>query len=906
DFKVFFYIATHYENDVNVSYFDASGVEMPPYHYHILSGNVLELPVNYPLMQVDTASDGTTHKSCHIKSRYPVTVYYLSVGACAGGSYLALPVISLGKNYVAASYNDNPLVGSTAGINNFYYPATYDYAGGEFMVVGTEDLTNVKITPTTTTVTGHPGSNTGAPHPYTIQLNRGECYLVRSNGRNEDNDMSGSLIEATRPVAVISGHENAMLGGANPYSIEARDFMVEQMVPIDYWDSTGYIGVPFAEPSPPGVEGHGDTYRIYAFDSTTVQAHLDVQGVSGGFDQPTRRLLAPPQTLDVTTPVEAYTTNGKRISLMQYDERSQTTTIPWLSPSMMTIVPKSRWRTSCAFAVPGGNTIDDGGRVPNYIYINVIAPNLGNISLSINGANPVPLTSLSRIGQFSNFSSNYPTLRANQYRFTSFFNSASNYFLSSPDPFVVYYYGIRDFSPHPGYEGDPTHVNFMQEYSAPAGMQLNTGVTPSFIVDTSSTCSGWHICVRDTGKNDPGLKAVILIDDPDAVYWQQPGAKFSNVTFDSASADFADGELHPHFQSSGSYCFDVNFLSPLQAASAPLAIVDNLGNAVILRLDRSASALKLTTSLPTSARADSIVFPVKTIGQQICTTFVFTNTAPKGGTALNLASLDFTNKDTSFKIGAVTPSLPHLLAAGDSLLVQVCYTPSDSSRHRDSLVMHTDCFSIPISLDAHGSTGLILASDLDFGPINTGDTLCKQVQIKNVGSAPFNVTGFVLPDSIDFSVTTTLPFQIKPGGTALVTICFHPQIEGPYNAGIDWTTDLEASFAHSVKNHSALTGTASPKAGVKMQASASEFTIHPNPANGNSVIVTIGGAGSRLDREATTLTMFDVLGREVYHENIPAGISQAELPIRNLSEGIYYIQLATSSGSLTKKFVKTK
>ncbi|MDP4236283.1 MAG: T9SS type A sorting domain-containing protein, partial [Bacteroidota bacterium] len=81
---------------------------------------------------------------------------------------------------------------------------------------------------------------------------------------------------------------------------------------------------------------------------------------------------------------------------------------------------------------------------------------------------------------------------------------------------------------------------------------------------------------------------------------------------------------------------------------------------------------------------------------------------------------------------------------------------------------------------------------------------------------------------------------------------------------------------------------------------------YPNPTDGNSVIVTIGGGDVQSVRGVTTLTMFDVLGREVYHENIPAGISQVELPIRNLSEGIYYIQLATSTGSLTQKFVKSK
>ncbi|MFI5263864.1 MAG: choice-of-anchor D domain-containing protein, partial [Candidatus Kapaibacterium sp.] len=444
---------------------------------------------------------------------------------------------------------------------------------------------------------------------------------------------------------------------------------------------------------------------------------------------------------------------------------------------------------------------------------------------------------------------------------------------------------------------------FVSEYAAPSGMQLNTGIPPSFLETTESTCSGWHICLRDTGANDPGVKTVILIDDPDGVYWNAP-AKYSNVSFDQNSSDYTDGELHPHFHSSQSYCFDVNIASPLAAASAPLALVDNLGNAFILRLDRNASALTLSTNPPTSSRSDSIVFPVKKIGDQICTTFVLKNTAPKSGTPVNITSAQLTSSDTSYKIQSVTPALPHAIAAGDSQQVQICYTAPDSSRHRDSLILKTDCFNIAISLDAHGSTGLIDAADQDYGSITAGDTLCKNVVIKNVGSAPFMLTKqFVLSDAINFSVDTSkLPAQIKEGSSVSVNICFHPKTTGSYSAGIDWGTDLEVSFAHSVKSHSVLTGTATPKQGVKSSGHSVSFSIYPNPSNGSSVFIKFG----RTEVRPTVLRMLDVLGREVYHKDILPDMPQIEIPTRDLPEGIYYVQFNSASGSVTEKFVKVK
>jgi plastocyanin len=891
DFAVYALISTHYDNNISVSYFDQTGNEILDPIYHIIAKHSLQLSLKYNLMEMDTASDGVSYKSCHIKSTYPISVTFVSVGACAGGSYLALPVLGLGKNYVAACYNDNPGNGAAYNVDT-YPPKVFDYAGGEFIIIGTEDATNVKIIPTATTVTGHPGANTGSPHPYTVQLGRGQCYLVRSNGRNEDNDMSGSQIEASKPVAVISGHENASLGGVDPFQMEARDFMIEQMVPVDFWDISGYISIPFVEPSPVGNQGGGDTYRLYTFDNT-VSGQLDVQGISGGYGVVTQPLTSPQGIAEITAPAEAYSLNNKKISLMQYAERTQTANAPFPAPSMMTIVPVSRWKTSYSLTV-----VSDANIVNQIIhdrYLNIIGSNLNNINFSINGGNPVPLSVLSKVLNYGTVSTRYPNLKAAQYKLPSTANSC--HFFSS-DPFMVYYYGTRMFVADL-HLGDYNYANFVDEYAAPAGMQLNTGIYPSFTINAGSTCTGWHVCIRDTGMNDPGLKAAILIDDLDGVYWNTP-AKFSNVTFDATSSDYVDGELHPHWHSNQSYCFDVNFSNPLSAASAPLAIVDNLGNAAILRLDRAAPTVKLSTNPIVSSNPDSIVFPVEKIGQQNCTTFVLKNTAAKGGTAINLNSALLTNTDTTYKT-SINISFPHSIAAGDSVLVQVCYTPIDSSRHQDSLILTSDCFSLTVSLDAHGSTGLISAGDLDFGTVTVGDTICKLVQIKNIGSAPFTLqSSSLFTDTVDFSINTkALPKQLAVGAAININICFHPQSAKTYSDTITWTTDLEPAFQHSVKDRSILTGTAMPKQAVKTLLQDNSFTIRPNPANGNSVIVTFSAG-----QENSSLNVFDVLGREVYKKEIQSGVSQIQIPIQNLSEGTYYVRLTSTSGTVSQSFVK--
>ncbi len=906
-------ISTYYDNTIRVSYFENDGREVENNTYFATAGRSISVPLITSSMKMDSVSDIPAYRACYIKSEKPISVIYTSVGVCSGGSYLALPVLGLGRNYVVASYNDNPGEGALLGLAK-----AIDSSSGYFMIIGTENGTTIKITPTSNLASGHPGSHSGIPVPYTIQLNRAQCYFARSLGKNMDDDISGTIIEASKPVAVLSGQENAILGGTDNYSMEARDFMIEQMIPVEFWDSVGYISGPLAEGVPPGIDGHGDAYRIYTFEKNSFPVHLDAQGITGGYDWSTRRLLSAPEKLDLNVPVEAYSTNGSKISLMQYDEHSVPKTAPWPAPSMISIVPVSRWRTQFMFAVQKAPDQQQYPYFRNYSYINVIATNNNAIKISNNGGSPLSLSSFSAIGSFNGLTSHYPNVKLTQYRIPQ--GSLNQYTLFSTTPFMVYAYTVQDYAAFNDELGriDPTNgANFMNEYASPAGMQLNTGVTPSFVVNSTQKCTGWHICVADTSKEDPGIKAAILIDDPDGVYWSTP-TKFSNVSFTAESPDYADGELHPHWHSKEGYCFDINYVDPLSGAFAPMAIVDNLGNAIILNLERSAPTVKLSTLPATQKRADSIVFPVKKIGEQICTTFVVKNTAPKNGSALNFSSALLTNSDPSYKIISITPPLPHSLAASDSITLQVCYTPPDSSRHRDSLIINSDCFALTISLDAHGSTGLISAGDIDFGSVKIGETVTKIVQIKNIGSANFNLTReYLFSDSVNFSLDPIsagkLPALLIVGGSVIMNIQFHPQSTGTITGGIDWSSDLEPAFKHSVKDHSSLAGIGTPKdtsGNVGVSGNSSEefsFSIHPNPVNGNVIAVNIQGNGGliRHGGHPTTsdmLAIFDVLGREVYRREIPEGVFQLQVPLTVLPAGVYYISIH----SVLQRFVKTK
>jgi len=891
-------INTYYANEISISYFDELGKELPGKIYRVPAKGSLKVPLDRTAMRIDETVDAPAAKSCHITSKQPITVEYLSVGPCSGGSYLALPVIALGKNYVASCYTDNPGDGAFSNPTN---------AGGAFIVIGTVDGTTVQITPRTTTTFNHTGAKTGFgsdgnAQPYSITINKGQTYLVRSNGDDNGNDMSGSVIEANNPVGVIAGNENAfgLLGGVSPYAIEARDYLVEQMVPYELWDTAGFISIPLAEAQFPGDEGHGDTYRIYSYDDTSV-AHVHLGIGSGGDDYFVRRYNFSEKN-DVSQSTETYSTNGQKISVMQYDERSESKARPWPAPSMMTVVPRSHWKRFYSF-----NLLDNSNvwQVIDNPYINVISDHMDDIRVSINGGTPGPLTTLGKVSTFSNLSGSDVGLSGTQYKLnTPVLNPSAPYYLTSEYPFMVYFYEMRDAA-QTGLGGNVS-PNIPHEYAAPAGMMLNTGAEPKFVVtiDSTTNCSKWHICVHDTASNNPGIRSVMLVNDPDGVYFQ-PGRKLSNVSFDTTGTGYIMGEYHPQLLNpTDEFCFTVNVLDPLQSAVAPIAIIDNNGNADYFQLQYKAATLKLSTSPPTVSRADSIVFPVQSSGQQICTTFVVKNTAAAGGQSITITSISLQNGTSAFSLGSVAHLPPYTIAPQGSDTIQVCYNAVDTLRHRDSLLLQTSCFGFAISLDAHGGAGLILAEDMDFGYSSIYKEVCKDIQIRNVGSAPLKILSLTLSDTKDFAISaqtmSALPISIKPGGSAIVNVCFHPKQEGPYSEMLTYKTDQAAAFATSIKNYSYLNGTGAIVSSVKSDgviADGEPLKIYPNPATGLSAVVNFPMA----TKLKSVISITDVLGRELYKKDIFIGVMQTEIPIGNLETGMYYVSLSSENGLISQK-----
>jgi hypothetical protein len=910
DFGVYALVTTFYADTFYVSFYDASGLELSPKRY-VLGANQyaqIDLTPSLTSMRADATPETPVYRACHIVSKYPVSVQYMSRGPNATGSYMALPALALGKNYVVASYSDNgnPPTGAVTTGNGMPSTSTIDIASGSFMVIATQDVTSVTIQLASGTSTGRTKGQT-----FNIGLSKGQCYYVRSDGKDATHDISGTVIQSTKPIVVLSGHEDGFLGDqcvSNGENDEGRNFMIEQLLPVEYWDSTGYIGIPFVEGSSGTcTNGTGDTYRAVTFDNASVAVHADVSGVPGGYGLSTSQLNYG-EHQNVLAPVDIYSTNGHAISVIQYDQHYLPGKAPKPAPAMMTLVPHSRWRKSYNFAEfnpPGLATTN-----PNQ-YVNILSDSLTQIAISVSGAPEGPLSSglTSLRGFNTQISSQYTSTRGSQYLVS---RTGQSYYLHSDYPFICYMYGMTEFTYGTGFGHGFLTNNFETEYATPAGVELNTGIPPSFKVSYSDlpNCEGWSVSVTDTGNINPGVKAIFLVDDSNGVYYDRPGVKLKNVSFDPTSPDyttispkFTNGELHPTVTSNQPYTFTILRNNKLGEAKAPIGIIDNNGNGLLVQLHKDAPTVSLVTS--GTPNPDSLYFPTQTVGNQICSTIVVTNTSPSGGSPMLFTGVKFANSDQTFSVSS-TPSLPAVIPAQGTLTLSLCSKLTDTKHHVDSLVISNDCFSIKVSLDARGAAGIINAADIAFGNVDTGKSVTKTIIIHNSGTADFKLLpSSSLADNVNFTIDpaflATLPITVKAGlNSPTINVTFHPKQVGSDSTNITWNTDIDPSFAGVGRSFSVLTGNGlavSIGAVGDGPASQNSFAVRPNPARGNTAIVSF----SIPSKEKASIAIFDVLGRELYTRSYSSNSGEFEIPIGYLTQGMYYVRLTSEDVVLTQK-----
>lgn len=214
--------------------------------FNVTANNVTQLEV--PITNMHLSSDVVDSLSVLIETADTVAVYALNFQSFTADASVIYPTRSLGTDYRVQAY---------LGLEGF------GTLNSEFLIVATEDSTEVVITPTCNTLGGH-----AAGVPFTVVLDKGRTYQVQAAAG--ELDLTGSTVVATpesggcRPFAVFSGSACTNV----PVGCFACDHVFEQNLPTPFW-GTSYFLVPWQGPT-------AYTYRILAQqDNTTVTVDAD-------------------------------------------------------------------------------------------------------------------------------------------------------------------------------------------------------------------------------------------------------------------------------------------------------------------------------------------------------------------------------------------------------------------------------------------------------------------------------------------------------------------------------------------------------------------------------------------------------------------------------------------------------
>ncbi|MDD4217112.1 MAG: gliding motility-associated C-terminal domain-containing protein [Bacteroidales bacterium] len=306
-----------------------------------VNGSVL---VTVPAAQVAAIETGNAvlNKGIHITANSEIAVYAANQRTASSDATLVMPVHALGDSYIINTYS------------------TFSSEPSMFIIVGVAANTSIEIIPSAS-ITGGVSANV----PFTITLNQGQVYLVKSSG-----DLTGSKVNATdvgncNNFAIFAGNKCANV----PLSCTYCDHLYEQMIPLKAWGKE-YITVPLMTRS-------SATYRIIASENGTVV------NINGGANIN----LNASSFHEVALSTASFIVGNKPISVAQYSQGTSCDNVV-SDPFMIMLSPVEQTLESVIFQAFNTTAI-------NQFYTNIVCktPYTGTVTLdgsSVTGWATVP------------------------------------------------------------------------------------------------------------------------------------------------------------------------------------------------------------------------------------------------------------------------------------------------------------------------------------------------------------------------------------------------------------------------------------------------------------------------------------------------------------------------------------
>ena len=285
-----------------------------------------------------------------------------------------------------------------------------------------------------------------------------------------------------------------------------------------------------------------------------------------------------------------------------------------------------------------------------------------------------------------------------------------------------------------------------------------------------------------------------------------------------------------------------------------------VGGSVTVSSNASNSSLKIglhangVTSDPLAAAPSTLSFGQVTVGSQQTSSLVLTNIGSGSETITA-----FQTTGSAFSVSG--PTLPTTLGQGQSLTLNVTFTPKSSGLINGSVYVPGPGLNIPLT--GTGSTTLgqltVAPTSINFGNVNTGSSTTLPATISASG-ASVTVTSASSSSSL-FSISgASFPFTLSAGQSTQLNLVF-----APTNTGSASATVTLISNASNSKATESLSGTGiSPQYSVNLSWNASS-----SPVTGYNVYRgTTSGVYSKINSSldpTTAYTDTSVAGGMTYY-----------------------------------------
>ncbi len=190
--------------------------------FTVTANNIISIEIPESQGYNETSSYETaSNKGLQIITTDTVSVYCTNIATNSFDASYVLPIQALADDYIIQTYEQ-----STA--YNSFMSDIYEYLSSAFLIVATEDNTIIDITPSTNTLGGRP-----ANEEFSVTLQKGESYQVRSTLNGNQRDLSGSRITSRdcKPIAVFNGNTLTTI----PNLESGYDHIFEQAMPLRSW-----------------------------------------------------------------------------------------------------------------------------------------------------------------------------------------------------------------------------------------------------------------------------------------------------------------------------------------------------------------------------------------------------------------------------------------------------------------------------------------------------------------------------------------------------------------------------------------------------------------------------------------------------------------------------------------------